>query len=243
MPIHATPQASPGKSLTAQAFERLRTDILAGRLQPGERLRIQALSERYQIGATAIREALSRLVTDGLVAVEDQRGFNVVPVSEKELLDLTRTRIRVEQMALAMAVEHGDVEWESLLVSRFHRLSRTPPPTTQEHRAAWSIAHRQFHEALIVACDSQWTIRLCALLYDKSEFYRNLAEQRPRSGSRDIDTEHRQLMEAAMARDTASLCRLIAEHFQETTHIILASAPAGLAPAGGMRRDALADTP
>jgi DNA-binding GntR family transcriptional regulator len=84
MPIQATPPAATGKSLTAQAFERLRADILSGQLQPGGRLRIQALSERYQIGATAIREALSRLVTDGLLEVEDQRGFKVGQVSEKD---------------------------------------------------------------------------------------------------------------------------------------------------------------
>src|SRR3974390_3667965 len=91
----------PGaRSLTTRAFERLREDILLGRLAPSERLRIQALSERYGIGATAIREALSRLTTDGLVQAEDQRGFTVTSVSPEELLDLTRTRIQVEQMAL-----------------------------------------------------------------------------------------------------------------------------------------------
>ncbi|MFM2056938.1 MAG: hypothetical protein RLY71_1323, partial [Pseudomonadota bacterium] len=104
---------SAPRSLTSMAFERLRHDILQGHLAPTERLRIQALSERYQIGATAIREALSRLVTDGLVESEDQRGFTVAPVSREELLDLTQTRIQVEQMALRMAVARGDVEWET----------------------------------------------------------------------------------------------------------------------------------
>jgi len=69
------------KSLTSLAFERLRCDILAGELLPAERLRIQALSERYQVGATAIREALSRLVTEGLVAAEDQNK----PLSDSQL--------------------------------------------------------------------------------------------------------------------------------------------------------------
>ncbi|HSW25026.1 MAG TPA: GntR family transcriptional regulator, partial [Burkholderiaceae bacterium] len=145
---------APVRSLTSVAFERLRVDILAGELLPAERLRIQALSERYQVGATAIREALSRLVTEGLVTLEEQRGFSVTPVSSAELVDLTQTRVRVEQMALRLAVEHGDIEWESRLLSAFHRLSRTPPPTSPERDAQWSAVHRAFHEALIDGCAS-----------------------------------------------------------------------------------------
>jgi GntR family carbon starvation induced transcriptional regulator len=209
------------KSLTSLAFERLRVAILVGELLPAERLRIQALSERYQVGATAVREALSRLVTEGLVAAEDQRGFNVAPVSRAELLDLTQTRVRVEQMALRLAIERGDVEWESRLLSSFHRLSRTPPPTTPEHDARWAAVHRRFHEALMDGCASAWTVRLCRLLYDKSERYRNLAKHRTRDKGRDVDAEHRALMDAAMARDADAACRLLGEHFTETTQIIL----------------------
>jgi GntR family transcriptional regulator, carbon starvation induced regulator len=84
------------RSLTSRAFELLRTEIVRATLRPNERLRIQALSERYGVGATAIREALSRLVPEGLVVLEEQRGFCVAPMSRPELLDLSRTRIDVE---------------------------------------------------------------------------------------------------------------------------------------------------
>lgn len=218
---------APARSLTSVAFERLRLDILAGELLPAERLPIQALSERYQVGATGIREALSRLVTEGLVTTLDQRGFRVTPVSRAELLDLTRTRVRVEQIALRLAIEQGDIEWESRLLSAFHRLSRTPPPTSPERDAHWAAAHRTFHEALIDGCASEWTMRLCRLLYDKSERYRNLAKQKTRDRGRDIAAEHRVLMDAAMSRDADTACRLVGEHFTETTEIILAGGLVG----------------
>lgn len=216
----AISQPSP-RSLTTLAFEKLRHDILSGGLRPEERLRIQALSDRYGIGATAIREALSRLVTDGLVASEDQRGFCVAPVSRDELIDLTQTRIRLEQMALRMAIDHGDVEWESNLLSNFHRLFRTDLPTSPEKHAPWAQAHRQFHEALLQGCRSAWTLRLCGLLHDKSERYRNLAEQGTHPENRDVSTEHRRLMDAAMARDAEAACQLLSQHFWATTNIIL----------------------
>ncbi len=213
-------QTTP-RSLTTLAFERLRNDILSGGLRPGERLRIQALSERYGIGATAIREALSRLVTDGLVESEDQRGFCVAPVSPDELLDLTQTRVDVENLALRRAIEHGDVQWESSLLGCFHSLSRADPPTSPDQHAVWAQLHRQFHEALIQGCRSPWTMRLCRLLYDKSERYRNLAEHHTKPKDRDILGEHRALMDAAMARHADTACQLLSKHFWETTHIIL----------------------
>ncbi|HEY2187869.1 MAG TPA: FCD domain-containing protein [Caldimonas sp.] len=218
----ATVTPSSSRSLTSLAFERLREDILSGRLAPSERLRIQALTERYQIGATAIREALSRLTTDGLVDAEDQRGFTVASVSREELLDLTQTRIQIEQMALRMAIARGDVEWESRLLSSFHRLSRIDVRhVTAETLAAWKTAHRQFHDALLLGCGSPWTLRLCRLLYDQTERYRNLSERGARKRKRDVGKEHREMMEAAIARDADRLCRLIEAHFRETTNIIL----------------------
>lgn len=223
------------RSLTSAAYERLREDILSGALKPDEKLRIQALSGRYQIGATAIREALSRLVTEALVLSEDQRGFTVAPVSVEDLVDLTETRLRVEQMALRLALEHGDVEWESQLLSAYHRLTRTPPPTKPELRPAWSQVHRQFHEAMLAGCRSPWTLRLCALLYDKSERYRNLAVETPmmRANGRRAAEEHQQMLDAAMQRNADTLCELIAHHFRATTESIIA---AGLGTAPRTRR-------
>jgi len=220
MDVAATP--SSARSLTSLAFERLREDILGGRLAPSERLRIQALSERYEIGPTAIREALSRLTTDGLVQAEDQRGFTVSPVSHAELLDLTQTRIRVEQMALRMAVANGDVEWESRVLSSAHRLSRAETqPMNAEALAAWAAAHRQFHEALVAGCGSPWLVRLCRLLYDQSERYRALSVRPAKKQKRDVGQEHRELAQAALARDADALCRLIEAHFRRTTDLIV----------------------
>jgi len=205
------------KSLTRLAFERIRSDIITAKLRPNEKLRIQALSERYGIGATAVREALSRLVTDGLVESEDQRGFCVAPVSREDLEDLTQTRIEIEGLALRKAIARGDIDWEAQILSSYHRLSRTPPPTTVDKHLAWAAAHRRFHESLLAHCGSPWLLRLCTMLYDKSERYRNLAEGRTMPGSRDTVNEHKAIMEAvAMERDADKAVRLLGEHFRKT---------------------------
>lgn len=220
------PVNEPGpRSLTSIAVVKIRADVVRCVLKPGEKLRIQALCERYGVNASAIREALSRLVTDGLVEAVDQRGFRVSAVSREDLLDLTETRIGIESQALAKAIEIGDSDWEASVVAAYHRLSRSPLPPVDKAPgstpSAWEILHRQFHETLLAGCGSRRLIDICRALYEKSERYRRLAEDYTEPRQRDLLTEHRALMEAALARDAALACRKLSVHFTMTTQIIL----------------------
>src|SRR5262245_5521788 len=78
--------------LTQVAWQRIRDDIICGKLRPNARLRIGKLRELYGIGASPLREALSRLVPDGFVNSLDRRGFVVAPISLSEFRELTDVR-------------------------------------------------------------------------------------------------------------------------------------------------------
>jgi len=215
-----------GRTQTSVAVDRLRSDIIAGRLRPTEKLRVQPLAARYGLSASALREALSRLVTDGLVDVEDQRGFRVAQVSREDLLDLTDTRVELECLALQRAIRHGDVAWESNIVAAFHRLSRASEQEAQDHPDnltlldELSTLHRNFHSSLIAACRSEWLLYFSSLLYEQSDRYRRLAlYSAPQS--RNTLEEHKALMDAAIRRDAPVACDLLGQHFHETTRIIL----------------------
>ena len=49
--------ASDTKTLSEQAHDLIRRDILNGELFPGDKLQIEAISERYHIGIAPVREA------------------------------------------------------------------------------------------------------------------------------------------------------------------------------------------
>jgi DNA-binding GntR family transcriptional regulator len=215
-------RASGAPTQTTIAIERLRTDIVTGKLRPNEKLRVQALAERYGIAASSLREALSRLVTDALVVAEDQRGFRVSPVSRADLLDLTEARVGIECLALARAIELGDVGWESEIIGAFHRLSRCREggdPASAETRH-WGACHAEFHQALIAGCRSEWLLYFCRLMYEKSERYRMLATF-ARPPGRNALGEHEALMAAAVKRDREDACRLLGTHYRETTRLLL----------------------
>jgi DNA-binding GntR family transcriptional regulator len=214
-----------GRTQTSIAIERLRSDIVSGRLRPGEKLRVVRLAEHIGVSASALREALSRLVTDDLVEVEDQRGFRVSPVSRDDLLDLTETRVGIECLALTRAIEHGGVAWEAEIISACYRLSRCAAAIGGDATpvASWSDLHREFHRSLIAACRSEWLLYFCSVLYEQTERYRLLSMYRAPS-SREPLKEHEELMAVVIRRDTAAATGLLAAHFRETTRIILASA-------------------
>jgi GntR family transcriptional regulator, carbon starvation induced regulator len=216
-------RSETARTQTSIAIDLLRADIISARLRPNEKLRVQALVERYGLAASAIREALSRLVTDGLVDVEDQRGFRVGAASREDLLDLTETRVSIESLAITRAIQHGDVDWEAGIVAAFHRLTRIAADAGRKPATDYTLmseAHRDFHRSLIAACQSEWLLYFCSVLYEQSERYRFLALYSAPRG-RNPQAEHEQLMNAVIKRNVERSCRLISEHIHETTRIIL----------------------
>ena len=216
-------RTSGARTQTTIAIERLRADIVTGTLRPNEKLRVQALAERYGLAASSLREALSRLVADALVVAEYQRGFRVSPVSRADLLDLTEARVGIEGLALARAVESGDVGWESEIIGAFHRLSRCQEggePTSPE-ALHWSACHAEFHRALIAGCGSEWLLYFSRLMFEKSDRYRMLVTYSRPPGARNPLGEHKALMHAAIERSKDEACRLLGAHFRETTRLLL----------------------
>ena len=58
--------AEPPGTFIEAVQQRLRADIVSGKLAPREKLRLSELKNRYEMGSSPLREALSRLVGEGL---------------------------------------------------------------------------------------------------------------------------------------------------------------------------------
>ena len=213
-----TAKADAVRTLSASAFSRLRADILGCRLLPNQRLRTEALRARYGMGASPIREALMRLEAEGLVELEQNRGFKVSEVSPEKLADLMRTRIEVENIALRRSLENGGVEWEAKLISSFHRLSKQTKRSGSEVgsiSSAWSKEHANFHAALVAACGSEMLFQIWSRLFEQAERYVTLSII-SNGPQRDDVSEHRQLMRAAVDRDVDKTLELNRAHVNRT---------------------------
>ena len=103
-PVDANEQDARSATVTEAIYTRLRTDILLGEWQPDDRLKLDRLRQRYAASVNTLREALSRLVSEGLVANEGQRGFKVVGASLADLQDITEMRAMLECHAARISV-------------------------------------------------------------------------------------------------------------------------------------------
>jgi GntR family carbon starvation induced transcriptional regulator len=205
------------------AYWHLRRDIIDGKLAPSDKLRIDQLRETYGFGVSALREALSRLVSEGLVESEGQRGFWVAPISREELHDIMGSRMVLEVEALAQSIQHGSIEWEAGVVAARHSLERTETSMSSDMPdvvVKWESANRQFHMALISGCPLQWLLRFTGALYDQWQRYRHRTVLRrpiPRSG---LSTEHLEIVEATLARDAEKACAALRQHIANTSRTV-----------------------
>jgi GntR family carbon starvation induced transcriptional regulator len=212
-----------GNSRTAETYEILKFHILDGVYLPREKLKIDQLAEDLSINPGAVREALSRLTSDGLVHAEPQKGFVVAPISITDLTDLTAVRIDIETRCLAQAIAAGDLKWEARLISAHHQLSRTAGRSGDGAvNRDWLDAHTEFHDALVSACGSRWWLRLRSQLYLQAERYRRLSLPFVKK-ERDIDAEHKAIVEATLQRKTTIAVSLLAEHLRKTSEILIRS--------------------
>lgn len=199
-------------SIADQAYDRIRQDIIFGRLEPGSRLRLERMSSVYGASVSTLREIFGRLSSDGLVVAEGQRGFQVAPVSPDGFRDVAAMRLLLETYAIPSSFKAGDLEWESRLVAAHHKLAvleRRMMAGETAGAETWKRYDREFHQTLIEACDSQTLLDLYAGVFDQYLRYQMVAVVFRGAIAAE---EHRRLLECALARDADGACRLLAEH-------------------------------
>jgi DNA-binding GntR family transcriptional regulator len=219
------PEPTPAATQTDRAYAALHAAIVRCEFAPGERLRVEELGQRYGVSSSPLREALSRLAAIGLVNAYENRGFRVAPLTVHGMADLTRVRLLVESETLRDAIAHGDDAWESALVAAAHTLALTEQRLRDVAPAlddTWSQRHREFHLAIYAGSSSPLLRGLVAQLFDAAERYRRFSA-RHRKLPRVKHAEHRQLMEAVLARDVERAQSLLARHVTSTERSVTAA--------------------
>src|SRR3954453_14269420 len=193
-------------SISEKAYRQIRADIVFGKLNPGDKLKLDRLREDYHASVGTLRELLSRLVSEGLVIAEGQRGFEVAPISAQNLREIAALRLLLESHALRQSFHAGDMDWEGRVVSAYHKLSAIEKKLLGGERAdpeIWKRYDWEFHHALISACGSNALLETHAPVYDKYLRYQMIAGV---FRGEIAAHEHRKLMDCALSRDSKAAC-------------------------------------
>ncbi|MEU0936266.1 GntR family transcriptional regulator [Embleya sp. NPDC005971] len=208
----------PGKQmLSEQVYTHLRDAIMRGDYAPGDALKPQDLAREQGVSLAVVREALVRVVGDGLADRLANRGFAVPAYSDRRWQEIAEARRTVEPVLLRMSIERGDLDWEARVRAAHHRLARTPPYVPEEgeyYTAAWAEAHRVFHRTLLDGCGNRVLLETFDRMWTASELARRWSAHR--NPGRDGIDEHRDLEEAALARDANTAAEVLTRHLTLT---------------------------
>lgn len=210
---------SPGE----QGFKSIKRDIVSGLLPPGQKLKLDALRARYDISVSTLREILARLAAEHLVVAEGQKGFQVAPATQAELIELGELRLLLEGYAVDRSFSDGDLEWEARVVSSHHKLASIESRLLKgeiERTAEWVRYDWDFHQALISACASRSLMATLSLVFDRFLRYHLLAET---FRGAPVVADHKALFELAMKRDAAGAKAKLAEHVANGIQHVISS--------------------
>ncbi len=201
------------QTVVAMLASALRRDISFGALLPDQKLKIDELRSRYGGSNHSMRETLRLLSAEGLVEATAQRGFRVTSATEDDLRDIALVRSEVEKIALALAIENGDVAWEGRVIAAHHSLRKTEEAVAEAPddltALEWDEACRLFSATMLEACASPRLIDMHAKFFDQSRRFR-LAQLR--EGQLNFDarkTRQKALLDAILDRDAGAAVALV----------------------------------
>ena len=198
-------------------YESLRNAVLHGEFAPQQPLKPQELATSHGVSLAVVREALLRLVGEGLAQRLPNRGFVVPATGAERWQQIAEARAMFEPAMLRLAIERGDLEWETRVRAAHHRLAGTPPYERESdvhYSDAWAEAHRRFHRALLEGCGNEVLLTTFDRLWTDSELARRWSTVH--NPARDGPAEHRAIEEAALARDADRAAGLLRQHVSRT---------------------------
>ena len=213
--------SAPHNTVANATYERLKHDIIFGKLKPGAKLKLETLKDDYAASVSTLRETLNRLTSEGFVSAAEQRGFFVSPVSADDLNEIANLRVLLECHALRESLQKGDDDWEADVAGAYHKLSTAEALMKARDDAdleTWKEYDWQFHLSLIRACNSTNLLGLHATLFGKYLRYQILVLTYRGEVARE---EHKALFDAALARDGDAATKLLTQHIMNgLTHTL-----------------------
>jgi DNA-binding GntR family transcriptional regulator len=180
-----------------RAEDRLREQIVSGRLQPNERLVESDLARSMGVSRTIIRSALVRLEHEGLVEHERHRGARVRLVSQEEAVEILEARAVLEGLVARLAAERAtpdDVADLKTILAEMQRLREA------DDLLAVSDENAQLHRRLLKISGHATAARLIGALNSQMVRFQYRTILLPGRSERSF-AEHAELVAAVAAGD------------------------------------------
>lgn len=210
-------------SLSQQAYECIKQEIVSLKLPPGSVINEIDLQEELDLGRTPIREALKRLSLEKLVIIVPRRGMFVTEIGIRDLQQLFEMRLPLESLAARLAAKRGTKEHWDRMQAALRHLSETDA----DNQALITI-DQTCHEIIYDAADNEFLRDTLVTHYALSlrlwyYFLSRIGDMR------EAIREHNLILGALRAKDSDLAARLMERHirtFQEELQGVISGSAA-----------------
>jgi DNA-binding GntR family transcriptional regulator len=208
------------QSTPALIADRLRSEILEGRFPPHTQLAEVELARQLQVSRGPIREAMQRLIQEGLLRAERNRGVFVVELGLDDARDVYLARGVIERAAAAIVAKERP---EAALAELEEIVDRIAASV-----GAWSelIGHDlAFHQTLVEAAGSARLSRMFRTLIAETRLCLIRLEPFYQEGT-EVVGEHQAIIEALRSGNRRRVDGLLQTHMDASAARLSAPAPA-----------------
>lgn len=197
-------------------YERIRDEIISGRLGPNERLKVSDLAARYGTSTNPVREALQQLRGEGFVVIEPNRGARVRPIDENFVRDIIEIEVLIEPTLtrwFVSIVDDADIEKLEAVQAEIEALNFAD-------LAKHGQLDTKFHQIIY---DRHYNRHAAELWWKHREILRAISRRYPTSLNRRqaVIREHRELIEKIKTQDAEGAAAVVARHVEGSgRHII-----------------------
>lgn len=196
------PSTLDAPALTAHdwVYQRLRTAIMEGRLEPGRGVTLRGIAADLEVSPTPVREALRRLAAEGAVVVLENRRVAVPEMSGARFTELVEARIALETAAAERALPAmGDQ-----VLDRLAETDRALDAALAEGRVEDALRYnRAFHLTLYQANPSQILVPMIETVWLRLGPFIRMATRN--IGQTYLTDRHVEAMDAIARRDSFGL--------------------------------------
>lgn len=190
-------------------YERLRDDIIHGRVKANERLKVAELANRMGTSTNPVREALQQLRGEGFVIMTPNRGARVRPIDEEFVRDICEIEVLIEPALTRWFVgiaTKADVEELERIQAEIEQLNFADE---MKH----SNLDLQFHQLMY---DRHYNRHAVDLWVRHRQILWAISRGFPTSLSRQSNVleEHRELIACIKAQDADGAARAIGRHVE-----------------------------
>jgi DNA-binding GntR family transcriptional regulator len=198
------------RTVSGLVAERLRAQIVAGELASGTKLRQVEIARRFGVSTTPVREALAALQREGLVRLHPQRGAVVFVPTVEDLREHYEIRAALEALAASRTAERFEERWAAPLETWLDEMQTGPPAMR------YLELNQRFHTQLYEHCGRPRLVEMIAGLRDASSAYLHIYRAAADFPVERLDSEHRRILAACLARDADDAAAATREHLQNT---------------------------